>query len=164
VWKPLPLVSCGTWVNVQPVVVGAEYDLQLLAIRFVDAGHPQERLGPQYRVWFRNNSTRAIHTPFNVMLFASADGVLSADSPQSGVRVTAIEAGQVQAVDIRLPVGVHSMEVDDDGQPAPFTTLHALIDAAREVPEVYEANNGAKVGREEILPIDPASSSSQPLP
>ena len=102
VWTPLPVVSCGTWVDVAPVVVGAEYDLQLLAIRFVDGGHPEEQLGPRYRVWFRNNSTRAIHVPFNVMLFASVDGSLSDDLPQAGVRVTSIEAGEVQAVDVRL--------------------------------------------------------------
>ena len=61
------MVSCGTYVDVKPVVVGPEYDLQLLAIRFLNAGHPEEQLGPQYRVWFRNNSTRAINRPFNVM-------------------------------------------------------------------------------------------------
>lgn len=162
VWTPLPVVSCGTWVDVAPVAVGPEYDLQLLAIRFVNAGHPEEQLGPQYRVWFRNNSTRAIHMPFNVMLFASADEGLAADSPQAGVRVTSIEAGEVQAVDIRLPIEVYSMDVDENGRPAPFTTLHALVDAARDVPEVYEANNGAKLGREEILPVDPAAFAVEP--
>ena len=162
VWTPLPVVSCGSYVDVEPVVVGPAHDLQLLAIRFVDAGHPEEQLGPQYRVWFRNNSERAIRTPFNVMLFTSADGTLAADLPQSGVRVTSIEAGQVQAVDVRLPIEVYSMEVDENGRPAPFTTLHALVDAAREVPEVYEANNGAKVGREEILPIDPVVFAVEP--
>ena len=34
----------------------AQFDLQLLAVRFVDPGHPDQKLGPRYRVWFRNNS------------------------------------------------------------------------------------------------------------
>jgi hypothetical protein len=156
------VVSCGTWVDVPAVAVGAEYDLQLLAVRFVDGGHPEEQLGPQYRVWLRNNSTRAIRTPFDVMLFASTGESLSANLPQAGVRVTSIDAGQVQAVDVRLPIEVYSMDADDHGEPAPFTILHALVDAAREVPEVDEANNGTKLGREQILAIDPVAFAVEP--
>ena len=40
--------------------------LQLLAVRFVDPGHPEEKTGPRYRVWFRNNSDLAIDKPFDV--------------------------------------------------------------------------------------------------
>ena len=59
----------------------AQYDLQLLAVRFVDPGHPEEKLGPRYRVWFRNNSDRRSTQPFNVMLFAGNDDQLTADLP-----------------------------------------------------------------------------------
>ena len=56
VFVPLPAVGCGTWVDLKPVVVAAATsDLQLVAVRFVDPGHPEEKLGPRYRVWFRNN-------------------------------------------------------------------------------------------------------------
>ncbi len=53
VWVSLPVVQCGTWVDVEmPVIPAAQYDLQLLAVRFVDPGHPEEKLGPRYRVWY----------------------------------------------------------------------------------------------------------------
>jgi hypothetical protein len=157
VWTPLPVVVCGTWVDVDPVLVGPRFDLQMLAVRFVDPGHPEEKLGPRYRVWFRNNSTEPIAQPFNVALLASSGGNLAADVPQAGVRVQAIEAGDTQSVDVRLPMEVYQMGRDANGSPAAFTTLHVLIDANREVAEVSENNNGSAIATQEILPVDPAA-------
>ncbi len=98
VWAPVPVVECGTWVDVQrPVLDVAQNDLQLLAVRFVDPGHPEEKLGPRYRVWFRNNGDQPIEKPFNVMLFAGNDDKLTADLPRSGVRVKAIDPGTCKA-------------------------------------------------------------------
>ncbi|MFH1923078.1 MAG: hypothetical protein ABIP48_24715, partial [Planctomycetota bacterium] len=148
VWRPLPVVTCGTWVDAEPVVVRAELDLELLAIRFVDPGHPEEQLGPRYRVWLRNNSTEAINNPFDVVLFASDDEKLAANAPHAGLRVTSIEAGGVQSIDIRLPVEVYSMGKDAQGEPAPFGTLHALVDANREIVETSEINNGVTLAPE----------------
>lgn len=158
VWAPLPVVSSGTWVDVAPVVVAEQYDLQMLAVRFVDPGHPEQELGPRYRVWFRNNSSRPITKPFNVVLLASADGRLAAGLPQAGVRVTSIEAGETQAVDIRLPLAVYTMGGRDAaGEPIPFSTLHVLVDADREIAETSLANNGAAVPAAEIPAVDPAA-------
>jgi hypothetical protein len=162
VWHPLPVVVCGTWVDVQPVFVGPRQDLQLLAIRFVDPGHQEQQHGPRYRVWFRNNSTSPITRPFDVVLLASGDGRLVSDLPQAGLRVTSIEAGAVQSIDIRLPVEVYSMSKDPQGQPAPFRMLHALVDANREVIETSEVNNGAELAPAEILPVDPAAFQLKP--
>ncbi|MES2793444.1 MAG: hypothetical protein V4719_27780, partial [Planctomycetota bacterium] len=36
VWRPLPYLPCGSWVDVSPVVINAGADVQLLATRFVD--------------------------------------------------------------------------------------------------------------------------------
>ena len=157
VWVSLPEVPCGTWVNLKPTVVVQGYDLQLLAVRFVDPGHPEQKLGPRYRVWFRNNSDRPITKPFNVMLLASMDERLLADLPQAGVRVRAVEAGDVQSVDIRLPVEVYDMGRDDQGNPIAFSTLHVLVDAHREIDDVSRTNNGARLARAEVLPVDPAA-------
>ncbi|MFC1597436.1 hypothetical protein ACFL5Q_05805 [Planctomycetota bacterium] len=162
VWRPLPMATCGTWVDVEPVVVGPAYDLQMLAIRFVDAGHPEEQLGPRYRVWFRNNSETALSAPFDVLLFASDDERLSADLPQGGVRVTSIGAGEVQSVDVRLPVEASVVGMDEQDQPTPPGTLQVLIDANRQVAETDEANNGATVRREDVLPVDPAAFELEP--
>jgi len=161
VWRPLPVVVYGTWVDV-PRVATESFDLQLLAVRFVDPGHPDENLGPRYRVWFRNNSNRPIVQPFNVMLFAANDGNLVADLPQSGVRVTSIEAGDVQSVDIRLPMDVYEMGRDAEGRPAAFSMLHVLVDAEREVSDPLRANNGTKIDPREVPPVDPAAFAAEP--
>jgi len=163
VWEPLPVVSCGTWVEVQAEKVPADTtDLQLLAIRFVDPGHPDEKLGPRYRVWFRNNGNQDIDQPFDVFLFAANDEKLSKDLPQSGVRVGRIAAGEAQCVDIRLPFEVYTMGRDADGQPAPFKVLHVLVDAGQEIKEIKENNNGAHLPPSEILPVDPAAFAVNP--
>lgn len=142
---------------------GAEqFDLQLLAVRFVDPGHPEENLGPRFRVWFRNNSNRPIVQPFNVILLASANDQLNVALPQAGVRVNAVEAGDMQSVDIRLPVEVNSMGVGPDGKRVPFSTLNVLVDANREINETNRTNNGVKVARIDVLPVDPATFEVQP--
>jgi hypothetical protein len=158
VWAPLPLAACGTWVDVQhPVVAEAQYDLQVLAVRFVDPGHPEENLGPRYRIWFRNNSDQAITKPFNLMLFAGNDNKMTADLPHAGVRITSIEAGDTQSVDVRLPISVAAMSRDAAGNPAPFEVLHVLLDSDREIEDITRTNNGAKIPRDEVLPVDPAA-------
>ena len=162
VWVPLPAVRCGTWVDVERVVVGAEYDLQLMAVRFVDPGHPEEQLGPRYRVWIRNNSDSPIGRPFDVFLVASDDEKLAGNSPQAGVRVTSMEPGETQSVDVRLPFDAQPTGVAAPGERAPFATLHVLVDANREVSESLETNNGVTLRREEILPVDPAAFELEP--
>ena len=162
VWAPLPAVECGTWVDVKRVVVGADYDLQLLAVRFVDPGHPEEQLGPRYRVWFRNNSESPLARPFDVFLVASQDEKLLANSPQAGVRVTSMQPGETQSVDVRLPFDAQAPGAAIPGGRAPLATLHVLVDANREVSERVETNNGVTLRREEILPVDPAAFELEP--
>lgn len=163
VWQPLPVVVSGTWVEVPQVVVApTRLDLQLLAVRFVDPGHPEEKLGPRYRVWFRNNSTEAIAKPFDVVLLASNDEKAQAGLPQAGVRVASIKPGEVQSVDIRLPFEVQQMGRDDKGQPLPFKTLHVLVDANQEIDETTKLNNGTRLAAEVILPVDPAAFGTDP--
>ncbi len=161
-WAPLPEAACGTWVDLPPLELVPDSDLQLLAVRFVDPGHPQERLGPRYRVWFRNNGSLPITRPFSVMLFAGNDARLAAYAPQAGVQVTGIGAGGVQSVDIRLPVEVYAIGRDMRGNPVPFSVLQVLVNANREVAEMDYANNGATLARAAILPVDPASFELQP--
>lgn len=157
-WTPLPEVACGTWVDVNRVVIEPERrDLQLLAVRFVDPGHPEEKLGPRYRVWFRNNGEKPIQQGFNIALFASEDGILRQGVPQAGVRVTAIDPGDTQSVDIRLPFEVYQMKKDAEGKAVPFTSLHVLVDANREIDEISKDNNGAVLAPADVLPVDPAA-------
>ncbi|MGQ9576321.1 MAG: hypothetical protein ACUVUC_13485 [Thermoguttaceae bacterium] len=163
VWTPLYSVPCGTWVDVPRVVVPEpQFDLELLAVRFVDPGHPEQKLGPRYRIWFRNNSARPVTKPFNVLVVASRDGALRENLPLAGVRVTAIEAGEVQSVDVRLPFEVIAMGKANQQQPAPALVLHVLVDSDREIPEANRANNGAKIAHSEILPVDPAAFEAEP--
>jgi hypothetical protein len=160
-WEPLQPEAGCTWVDVPPVVVApAAQDLQLLAVRFVDAGHPDERLGPRYRVWFRNNAARDITEPFNVSIIASNDETLGRDLPQAGLRVERVGAAETRSVDLRLPWEVYSMNRDAAGDPAPFATLHAVVDSHLEITETREDNNGAVLDRGDILPVDPAAFST----
>ncbi len=164
IWIPLPVVACGTWVDLPPVRISdPRSDLQLVAVRFVDPGHMDKKLGPRYRVWFRNNGNRPISRPFDVMLFAGNEERLAADVPQAGVRVTAIEAGEVQSVDIRLPIEVYATGRDAQGNPTPFSVLQVLVDAAEEIAETTKANNGASLPPADILPIDPAAFELEPI-
>ncbi|MBI1346794.1 hypothetical protein GC163_10960 [bacterium] len=160
VWSPLPTVACGTWVDVPVVSVPSGYDVQLLAVRFVDPGHPEEHLGPRYRVWLRNNSLRPIQSPFNVTLVAANDDNLIAGLPQAGVTVPEMEPDAVIPVDIRLPFEANRMNLTSSGQHAPFATLHVLVDSHGELPEMDETNNGLAIARGEVLPIDPAAFST----
>jgi len=163
VWISLPVVTAGTWVDVQPVVIVDKFDLQMLAVRLVDPGHPDEKLGPRYRVWLRNNSDKPIVRPFDVLLLAGNGKELAQGAQQAGVRVTSIEAGDVQAVDIRLPIEAYSMGRDALGQPTPFETLHVIVDANREIAETSETNNGVQVARAEIPLVDPAAFEVEPI-
>jgi len=163
VWIPLPVVPSGTWVDVEPVVVEPQrFDIQLLAVRFVDPGHPDEKLGPRYRIWFRNNSPESVDRPFDVLLLAADDERLTADSPRAGVRVTGVGAGSTQSVDVRLPFEVYQVGRNEKGGPAPLGMLHVLVDANREVPELFEANNGTRIAQTDVLPVDPAAFELKP--
>jgi hypothetical protein len=157
VWQPLPVVASGTWVDVPKVIVPDQYDLQLLAVRFVDPGHPEENLGPRYRVWVRNNSSLPIVEPFSVVALASNDGRVAAGLPQAGVRVTSMESGDTQSFDVRLPADVFAMNRDAQGKAAPFGTLHVIVDSDREINETSRTNNGGDIARDAILPVDPAT-------
>ncbi len=76
--------------------------------------------------------------------------------------MTAIEAGDTQSVDVRLPMEVLDMGRDASGDPVPFGTLHVIVDADREISEVFEGNNGADLARERVLPVDPAAFELEP--
>ena len=162
-WAPLPAVACGTWVDLKHVELPPdEVDLQLLAVRFVDPGHPEEKLGPRYRVWFRNNGSQAIEQPFDVMLFAGNDNRLAEGMAQAGVRVTAMAPAEIQSVDIRLPAEVYAMGRDSRGNPTPFSVLQVLVDANQQIAETTKVNNGARLAPAEILPVDPATFELKP--
>jgi hypothetical protein len=167
VWYELPAVACGTWVDVEPVVIDDGLDLQLLAVRFVDPGQPELREGPRYRVWARNNSARTIIKDFNILLMAANSHEAVAGLPQAGVRVDSIEPGEIKAFDIRLPFESTVMNRDAEGNAIPFSQLHVLVDSHREIPEIFEQNNGAVIARGDVLPVDPVifgSDSVTPVP
>ena len=158
VWEPLPVVACGTWVDVVPVSVGSAVDVQLLAVRLVDNGHPEQQLGPRYRVWVRNNSEIAIAQPFNVLAMAAPDDKPAEGLPQAGVEIESIEAGQTLAVDVRLPFAANESGVDSQTR---LLKLHVLVDSHRDLNEEIEGNNGVVLARREILPVDPSVFSSE---
>ena len=160
IWYPLPLVSCGTWIDVSPVIVTAGQDLQLLAVRFVDNGHPEQNLGPRYRAWVRNNSPVQVVNPFSVLLLASNEQTPTIELPQMGVVVPSMDIGETIALDIRLPLAANRLGTTPEGYRVPFTYLHVLVDSHQQIPETFENNNGAVLLRTDILPVDPAAFST----
>jgi len=162
-WQTLPDVSCGTWVDVDPVEISAGFDLQLLAVRFVDPGHPEKKLGPRYRVWYRNNSPQKIDQDFNIMLIAANSNDFSEGQKlsEAGIRATEIEAGEMKSVDIRLPFEANQLGSNDKGQKIPFTHLNVLVDSHREVPEEFEDNNGIILAAGDIFEVDPSIFASE---
>lgn len=160
VWQPLPVETAGTWVDAPQVVVDQGNDLQLLAVRFVDPGHKEENLGPRFRVWLRNNSNRVLQQPIDVTLFASNDQQLATGALQAGVTLPEIPANEIVPLDIRLPMEVNQMGVDQEGNRVPFQFLHAVVDSRNALPETDKANNGAILDRGEIYPVDPAAFST----
>lgn len=156
----LPVVSCGTWIDVAPIVATAGQDVQLLAVRFVDNGHPNQDLGPRYRVWMRNNGPHPIATPFSVLLLASNEEEPSADVPHAGVTVPSMDIGETQACDIRLPLAANRLGTTPQGHRVPFEYLHVLVDGHQQLPETSEDNNGTLLLRTDILPVDPAAFST----
>ena len=159
-WQPLPVVACGTWVDVAPVAVPAGMDLQMLAVRFVDNGHPEQNLGPRYRVWVRNNSPVQITAPFSVLALAGNDLSPSADLPQAGVVIPTMDIGEIRPVDLRLPLAANRLGLTPEGHRVPFNYLHVLVDSHQQVGEIDETNNGSVVSRTDILPVDPAAFST----
>jgi hypothetical protein len=94
------------------------------------------------------------------MLIAANDPVPQADLPQAGAVMNGIEAGQIQSVDIRLPLAANRLAATPEGQRIPFSYLHVIVDSHRELAESNESNNGSVVARNDILPVDPAAFSS----
>jgi hypothetical protein len=155
-WQPLYTDVAGTWIDVPATVVDSGNDVQLLAVRFVDPGHPEKQLGPRYRIWLRNNGTTPITTPFDVVLLAANAQEPSEGLPDAGVRVETMEVDQTQAVDIRLPFAANTLATDDQGRKVPFKYLHVFVDARRELNDVTPDNNGAVIERSQIQQVDPA--------
>jgi hypothetical protein len=154
-WHPLYGCDCGDWCDVPVVASPQGLDLQLFAVRTIDSGDPEKQLGPALRVWFRNNSGVAINHPFNVLALAARDAQPTADLPQAGVRVDSIEAGQILAVDVRLPV--------EANQPG-FPMFHVLVDSHREIPEVDKTNNGLVINRGDVQTLEIARANGGDTP
>jgi hypothetical protein len=139
-------------VDVPPVVVENGIDVQLLAVRFVDPGHFDQNLGPRYRVWIQNNGTADIDQPFNLILMGNNDAIPGDQRMEAGQRIPRLAAGQMLAIDVRLPLTANGLP----GDPHAFSNLHVLVDAHRELNDIELDNNGAVIDRGAILPIDPA--------
>lgn len=158
VWNPLPIVTCGTWIDAPVVTEVVDSDLQILAVRFVDPGHSEQNLGPRYRIWFRNNSSADLTHGFNVVALATNVEQLDQNAPQAGMRVEEpIPTGEISSVDIRLPMQVNQMNLDEKGRQTPFNYLHVLVDSDQELTDSNRNNNGIMLNVRDILPVDPAA-------
>lgn len=124
-------------------------DVAFTSIRQLDAGDPSQNLAPAYRVWFHNNTDVDIDQAFDVAILASNDPTLTTNLPYAAVRVNGMGAGETMSVDIRLPIEAMSMATVN-GQPAPYTYLHTIVDSQNELVEINKANNVSVYPRQNI--------------
>ena len=94
------------------------------------------------------------------MLLASNTREASGNIPQAGVEIDNIEAGAIRTVDIRLPFEASTLARDSKDRAVPFRFLHVLVDSHQDVDESFEENNGIVLARGDVLPVDPASFST----
>jgi len=159
VWQTLPQVASGTWVELPQTPLLDNTDVRLIAVRFVDSGHTDQKLGTRYRVWFENQSRTQISSPFNVLLLASNTMEAAIDLPQAGVTIASMEPGEMKVVDIRLPFDANKMNIVDKSL-IPFNFLHVLVDSHQQLADIDRTNNGTVLSRNDILPVDPAAFST----
>ena len=114
-----------------PASASAAADLQPVDIKLVDAGVPNENLGPRYRVTVFNGGAANVNQEFTVRLMASADGQPGADLPGAVKRVSGLNAGDATTVDLRLPQGLS------------FQYLVVVVDNEGEVTDANRGNNAA---------------------
>ena len=127
---------------IQPFV-----DLELVDVRFVDAGDAAKNLGLRYRIVFRNRGTLPVGN-FQLLVMASDDGTPKPAAPSAAAEVVGLAAGELTSVDVRLPVS------------ADLATMNALIvalDSALQVTEIDEQNNVAVLDRAKIATVDAAT-------
>jgi hypothetical protein len=124
--------------------VPATVDLQLLDVRFVDAGDPALNLGPRYRLTFGNAGTVPAGN-FRVLAMASHDGTPNPAAPFGTAEVMTLAAGEVAMADVRL-----SLSADLSSMGA----LIVVVDSAVQIAETDEQNNVAVLDRTKIAVAD----------
>lgn len=136
--------------------------VSIAQIRTLDAGSQTKQLGPAYRVWLQNGSDADIDQGFDVALVAANARKLSPKLPFSGVRVDGIAAGETMAADIRLPYGSLTMGRDNDGKPAPFAYLVAIVDSQAEIADATGENNIRIENRQNIPAVNELAPAGAP--
>jgi hypothetical protein len=161
---PVTVVSKTIVVAGGPAAVARPIDLELVGLQLVDEGSVEEQIGPRYRIWTHNNGSTAIHTEFKVAILAADGDQPKPESPQVAGRVSAIEAGQTLAIELRLPVTANELGRDAQGNPVAFSKLFVWIDSLREIKESNENNNATLMARGEIPLANPppAKAGEQP--
>lgn len=124
-------------------------DLQLVDVRLLDNGRPDEQIGPRYRISFRNAGSTPVETAFNVSLAATTEFKVSDSMPETTTRVTGVNGNEVKFVDMRLPPSVFEMTTAT-GAKTEFSKLLVFVDSGQEVKDTNRENNMAGLERTAI--------------
>ena len=128
-------------------------DVEMVSVRLMDLGDEVGQ-GPKFRLMFKNNGASPMTTAMKVVLIASKDTEITAESPFTVAELTKLDAGQISTTDVRLPREVLAMSQDSAGQPAPFATLVAVLDAGNTLEESNETNNVLSVNTPDLQLVD----------
>jgi hypothetical protein len=151
--RPVVITSPAPTSPPAEVTPVADVDVEVVEVKFVDAGDG-ETTGPLYRVSVANNSKANLTQEFNVGILVSTARKMTKDSPRAFVRVKGMKAGEVQSVDVRMPVEALKMGTNADGKDVPFTWLVAVADTHEELNERNGENNLLQLQRDEIAAVE----------
>jgi hypothetical protein len=143
--------------DVQPVKKSssddAALDIALTDVRLVDAGSLERNVGPRYRLFIKNTGT--IETPkFHVSVAVDAGNELTSAAELVTVEAVGMRPGKTQTVDVRLPVEVLKMSIDETGKAAPFKVFAAVVDSDGDLAEANADNNVWMSARDQIKPVE----------
>ncbi|MBI1900399.1 MAG: hypothetical protein HYS13_04695 [Planctomycetia bacterium] len=104
-----------------------QMNLQLVDVRLVEPGMPEQKLGPRFRLFVKNASPFGISRPIDLVVAAGIDRKFEQGLPSAVERISGLAPGQVATIEIRLPIESMAMQYPGEEKPAPFSTLFVMV-------------------------------------
>jgi hypothetical protein len=111
----------------QPAQAQGQLNLQLVDVRLVEPGVPDQKLGPRFRLFVKNASPFGIGRPIDLVVAAGIDRKFQQGLPATVERVSGLAPGQVATLEVRLPLESMAMQYPGEEKPAPFSTLFVMV-------------------------------------
>ncbi len=131
-------------------------DIELTEVRLVAAGNVEQKVGPRFRLYCRNNGS--VEAPkFHVSVLVDVGKELTETAHMVTIESVGMMPGKSQTIDVQLPVEVLKMTTENDPWARPFETFAAIIDSDDSLTETNEDNNVLLLARDAIKSVKTAS-------